>query len=90
MEQIIGLIIPMSFLGVFYFFIIKPQKKRQNKLISMRESLKIGDKIVTIGGICGTIIAIDNNDVTIEISQGVNIGIEKWAIGKIKEEKESI
>ena len=43
---------------VFYFFIIRPQKKKANEVNEMRENLKVGDKIITIGGIIGKIILV--------------------------------
>ena len=43
---------------IFYFFMIRPQMKKQKELKNFRENLKAGDKVVTIGGICGKIIEI--------------------------------
>ncbi|TDT47620.1 preprotein translocase subunit YajC [Fonticella tunisiensis] len=53
-------------LGVFYVFMIVPEKKRQKKMREMMESLNIGDKILTRGGIYGTISSMDGDRIVIE------------------------
>lgn len=75
---------------VFYFFIIRPQQKRAREENQMRNSLRIGDKIVTTSGIFGSVVQIDDkkNVVSIEISKGVNIIIYKSSIGEILKAKE--
>ncbi len=67
---------------IMYFFMIRPQKKRQKEIENFRNSLQIGDQVITSGGIHGTIKNIDqaNNTVDIEISSGVKIKIEKSCI----------
>ena len=51
---------------VFYFFIIRPQKKQDKEIAEMRNSLSVGDEIVTIGGIIGTVLIIKDDKVMIE------------------------
>lgn len=87
MEQFGGLIIPITFFAVFYFIFIRPQQVRQKKLMEMRESLKVGDKIITIGGVVGKIVKVKDNEVVVEISEHTSIEFEKWAIGKVVEDK---
>ncbi len=65
---------------VFYFFMIRPQMKRQKELRKYREALKKGDKIVTTGGIYGKVSEIKDNIAVIEIAEGVKIKIDKSAI----------
>lgn len=57
-----------GFMAIAYFLLIKPQKKRQKAMMDMRESLKKGDDVVTIGGIKGTVIKVTDTDVVIETS----------------------
>ena len=52
--------------AIFYFFIIRPENKKRKKTEEMRSSLSLGDEIVTIGGITGTICAVKENTVVIE------------------------
>lgn len=65
---------PMAILiFVFYFMLIRPQRKREKETRAMLAALKVGDKIVTIGGICGKIVKIKDTYVFIETG---NIGTE--------------
>ncbi len=59
---------------LFYFLLIRPQRKRDKETKAMLSAMKVGDKVVTIGGICGKIIKIKDNFVFIETG---NIGTEK-------------
>ena len=52
-------------IGIFYFMIIRPQKKRQQQMKEMLDNLRVGDKIVTIGGINGVVVAIDEKTIII-------------------------
>ena len=65
---------------VFYFFMIRPQMKRQKELKNFRESLQKGQKIVTTGGIYGKITDIQDTTVTIEIAENVKIKMDKGAV----------
>lgn len=67
---------------VFYFFMIRPQMKRQKDLRKYREALEKGDKVVTTGGIYGKINAIKDNHIIVEIDDNVKIKIDKSAILK--------
>lgn len=65
---------------VFYFFMIRPQLKKQKEQKKFRESLGKGDKVVTIGGIHGKIIEVKDATVILEIANGVQITLEKTAL----------
>ena len=67
---------------VMYFFMIRPQKKQQKELQNFRDSLKKGDKVVTIGGIYGTVVEIKENTVLIEVDNNVKIRVSKQALVK--------
>ena len=68
--------------GVMWFFMIRPQKKQQKELQKFRDSLKKGDKVVTIGGIFGTVVEIKDASVLIEVDNGVKIRVSKQALIK--------
>jgi len=74
----------LIFLGlimvVFYFFFIRPQAKKAKDLRKYREALKKGDKIVTIGGIHGKIVEVQETTFTIEVEDGTRIRFEKSAV----------
>jgi len=65
---------------VFYFFMIRPQQKKQKQIANFRDTLKRGDKIVTIGGVHGKITDVQEGTFVIEIADGVKVTIEKAAI----------
>ena len=67
---------------VMWFFMIRPQRKHQKELQNFRDSLKKGDKVVTIGGIYGTVTEIKNEIVYIEIDNNVKIRVSKNALVK--------
>jgi|TARA_B110000967_G_C18470579_1_gene357163 preprotein translocase subunit YajC len=75
----IGQFIPLILIFViFYFFLIRPQQKKVKEHKSMIESLKRGDKVITSGGITGTIERIiDNDKVEVEIAENVKVEIVK-------------
>ncbi|QQS51425.1 MAG: preprotein translocase subunit YajC [Bacteroidota bacterium] len=67
---------------VFYFFMIRPQVKRQKELRNFRNSLAKGDKVITTGGIYGKITAMNEDTISLEISDNVIIKIDKNAVLK--------
>jgi preprotein translocase subunit YajC len=68
-------------LGIFYFLIVMPMKKKQRKIQDFQESLKVGDKIVTTSGIYGKITRLNDNSVQLEVADKVRIEIARQAIG---------
>lgn len=62
---------------IFYFFMIRPQQKKQKEIKSFQDSLENGKKIITQGGIYGTIREVNENYVVVEISDGVKIKVNK-------------
>ena len=68
--------------AVMYFFMIRPQKKQQKELQNFRDSLAKGDKVVTIGGIFGTIVEVKEDTVLMEVDNGVKIRVSKQALVK--------
>lgn len=83
-QQLSGLIIPLGFLAIFYFLLIRPQQKKEKKIREMRSNLKVGDEIVTIGGIHGKIIKLKDDMVTIEVgADKTKLPVARWAIGNV-------
>jgi len=75
-----GLIMMVLIIGVFYMFFIRPQQKKAKEAVKMREALKKGDKIVTIGGIHGKILEISDSTFTIEVEGQNRLKINKDAV----------
>lgn len=75
--------------GLMYFMMIRPQKKQQKEMQKMLDSMEVGDKIVTIGGICGKVIKLKDDKVWIstgkasEDTQKSSITFEKSAIKSV-------
>ncbi|MDD4107959.1 MAG: preprotein translocase subunit YajC [Prolixibacteraceae bacterium] len=67
---------------IFYFFMIRPQMKRQKEVRKFRESLTKGDKVVTTGGIYGRIVEIKETTVILEVAKDVQIKVDKNGIIK--------
>jgi preprotein translocase subunit YajC len=71
-------------LAVFYFLLLRPEQKRKKQAEEMRNSLKLGDEITTIGGIIGIIVDLTDDTVTIETSEDrVRVTFTRWAISSI-------
>ena len=67
---------------VMWFFMIRPQRKQQKELQNFRNALKKGDKVVTIGGIFGTIVEVREDSVLMEVDSNVKIRVSKNALVK--------
>lgn len=81
--MIIGYILFFVLIG--YFLIVRPNKKRKEQEEKLRSGLMLGDQIVTIGGICGTIVNIKDDVITIETSlDRTLIEFKNWAIREVK------
>jgi len=65
---------------VFYFFMIRPQQKKSKDARKFRESLQKGSKVVTIGGIHGRVVEVNDTNVLLEVDSNVRVRFEKSAI----------
>lgn len=84
-----SLIVLVIIFSIFYFLLIRPQQKQQKQLVDMRSNLKKGDKVITSGGIYGTVLNITDDIVSLQIAEKVKIEIAKSAIaGYIAGKKE--
>ena len=79
----------VALFAIMYFFMIRPQNKKQKEIEKFRSGLTVGQKVVTIGGIYGTVRSIDEaeNTVTLEVATGVKIKFAKSAINLLAEKK---
>ena len=76
-----SIIMIVVMIGVFYFLLIRPEKKRKKEAEELRSSIKVGDSIVTIGGICGTVVDVKEDKFVIETSADrVRMELQKWAL----------
>lgn len=86
----LGTLLPLLLLVVFfYFFIIRPQNKQRNEVQKMRDAMKVGDEIITIGGFYGIIYAIDEENIVLEMLPDFNKAmIAKSAVSKVIKREE--
>ena len=75
------IVLVVLMIGMVYFLMIRPENKRKKEAQNLRDSLAVGDEIVSIGGITGTICAVKENTIVIESgADRVRIELTKWAI----------
>lgn len=83
-----GMIIYLvALFAILYFLMIRPQQKRQKQHVSMLSSLKVGDNIITVGGLLGSVIKIKDNTMIIRVADKVHIEILKNAVSQVTEKK---
>lgn len=75
-----GILMIVAMIAIFYFFMIRPQSKKQKELKRQREAMKNGDKVVTAGGIHGRIKEIGETTINIEIAPGVSIKVDRGSV----------
>jgi preprotein translocase subunit YajC len=78
--QYYNLIFIAAIILVFYFFMIRPQQKRQKEQKTFLDNLKVGGSVVTLGGIHGKIVSIEGSTVVLEVDKGVKLRFEKSAV----------
>ena len=75
------IIMLVLFIGIFYFMILRPEKKKKKEAEDLRNSLHKGDKIITIGGIQGKIVDLKDEKIVIETGEDqVRMELQKWAV----------
>ena len=75
------IIMLIAMLAIFYFMLIRPENKRNKEAEELRNSLKVGDEITTIGGIIGKVVSVKEDRFVIETSADqVRIELQKWAL----------
>ncbi|WP_420147218.1 preprotein translocase subunit YajC [Spirosoma sp.] len=81
-SMIYNVLLWVGIIGIFYFFMIRPQQKKQKDQKSFVDNLKKGDNVVTIGGLHGKIASVEGTTVTLEVDRGVKMVFEKSSISR--------
>jgi len=81
-NPIMGLLPFALIIVVFYFFIIRPQSKRQKTHQEMLQNLQRGDRVITTGGIIGSVVGVDEDKVVIKVTDGTKLEIAKGFISQ--------
>ncbi len=77
-------------IAIFYFMIIRPQSKRQKDRQKLMDSLEKGDKVITIGGVHGTVVGLEEKTVLVQIAEDVKVKFERTAISTIVRASDNI
>lgn len=72
-------------IAVFYFVLIRPQQQQQKQRREMLDNVKVGDEVVTIGGIHGEIVGLTDEEVDLRVADKVDLRINRQGIGQVKE-----
>lgn len=75
-----SLIMIVAIIAIFYFMMIRPQQKKQKEIKKFREGIKVGDRIITAGGIHGKVTAVKEDTFTINVANDVNIKVDKGSV----------
>lgn len=79
------IVILLVFVAIFYFLLIRPQRRQQKEHRELVASLKRGDRVITAGGVLGTIDKIDEDTVVLALEEGAKVRLQKSSItGKVK------
>ncbi len=78
-----GLILPIGLIVILYFFMIRPQVKRQKEHKSLVEALAKGDEVQTEGGIMGKIADLGDNFILLEVAEGINIKVRRTSVAAV-------
>ena len=82
-----GILYIVVLVAVFWFLLIRPQQQQAKKRAEMLTALKTGDKVVTIGGICGKVAQITDDKIFVEVSDGVVVEFLRNAISTVETEE---
>lgn len=78
-----GLLMPIALIAIMYFLMIRPQMKRAKEHRAMLDKLSKGDEVITSGGIAGTVVAMSDAFITVEVASGVQLRVQKGAIASV-------
>ena len=78
-----GLLVIVALFGLFWLLLIRPQRRRQRAQDEMLTNLRVGDEIVTAGGLYGDITAIEDDEVYVEIAEGIEVRVARRAVAGV-------
>ncbi len=88
MGNYLMILIYAAIIGGMWLILVRPQQKKDKENKKMRESVDVGDEIVTIGGIYGKVVSTKEDTLTIEVgADKVKLKIARWAVGKVENKK---
>lgn len=88
MEGVGGLLIPLLFLVVLWFLLIRPQQKRQKEHQALVRNLAVGDDVVTISGLHGHVVALADDTVDLEVTDDIVLRFQRSSVGNVLRDDE--
>ena len=83
-QMVMSIIVWAVVFGIFYLLVIKPQNKKEKELKAMRDNLKVGDNVTTVGGMIANVAKVEENTVVLEIGPSrTKVPFEQWAIATV-------
>lgn len=86
-QQTLTLVWLIAVAAIFYFMIIRPQQQRTKKQKEMQDSVQVGDRVVTIGGLYGTVKSLDDDTMTLQVSDNTKIVFARAALAQVMRAK---
>ena len=78
-----GFLLPIVFIGLIYFLMIRPQQKKQKEHRAMMDAIVAGNEVVTGGGVLGKVTAVGDQFLTVEVADGIAIKVQKHTISAV-------
>lgn len=78
-----GLLLPVAFIAVLYFVLIRPQQKRQKQHQALIRDLQVGDDVVTIGGLHGRVLTLTDDTMDLEVTDDVVLRFQRSSLAKV-------
>ena len=82
-QSIMGILPFVAMIAVMWFFLIRPAQKRQKATKTMQSALKRGDEVITIGGLHGSVEAVDELTIYLKVADGVTLRFDRQAVGRV-------
>ena len=87
-NMIISIVYMVALFAIFYFIFIRPQKKKEKQLESLRSSLEVGQMVTTIGGMLATVAKVEEDFVVLEVGPNrTKMPFKKWAIASVEKQE---
>lgn len=80
-------LLPVALIAMFYFLMIRPAQTQRKRVNEMLKNLKVGDKVITNGGLYGTVAGLDDVTVQLRVAEQVKVTVARSAIGGLQAEK---
>lgn len=88
-SSLLPLLLLVGLFALMYFMVIRPQSQRRKQMQQLQQQVAVGSSVLTIGGLYGTVVAVDDDSVTLEVAPGITNRYARGAIGKILPDDEA-